>query len=108
MTTPESEFQVRAEATLAAIERAVEAVDIDVEAERAGPVLTLELADGSRIVINTQAPMQQIWLAARSGGYHFAWKDGAWRNTRDGEELFKALSAIVSKQGGAPVVLSER
>lgn len=108
MTTSESEFSARAEATLAAIERAVDAVAIDAEVERAGAVLTIELADGSRIVVNTQAPLQQIWVAARSGGFHFAWKDEAWRNTRDGEELFKSLSAIVSKQGGAPVVLRER
>jgi CyaY protein len=108
MTTSESDFLARAEATLSAIERAVEAIDIDAEIERAGSVLTLELADASRIVINVQAPMQQIWVAARSGGYHFAWKDGQWRNTRDGEELFKALSAIVSKQGGTPVVLGGR
>lgn len=104
----ESEFQTQAEATLAAIERAIEAVDIDADAERQGGVLTLELANASRIVVNTQTPMRQIWVAARAGGFHFAWSDGLWRDTRDGRELFAALSAIVSSQGGAPVVLSAR
>jgi CyaY protein len=104
----ESEFQTRADATLAAIERAIEAVDIDVDAERQGGVLTLELTDGSKIIVNTQAPMRQIWVAARSGGFHFAWSEGAWRDTRDGRELFAALSAIVSSQGGVPVVLGPR
>ncbi len=104
----ESEFHARAEATLNAIERAIEAVDIDADAERQGGVLTLELAGGSKVVVNIQAPMQQIWVAARSGGFHFGWVDGAWRDTRDGRELFAALSSIVSAQGGAPVVLAAR
>ena len=104
----ESEFHARADAALAAIERAIEAVDIDADTERSGGVLTVELADRSKIVVNTQAPMQQIWVAARSGGFHFAWSEGAWRDTRDGRELFAALSSIVSSQGGAAVVLSPR
>jgi len=104
----ESEFHARADAALAAIERAIEAVDIDADTERSGGVLTVELADGSKIVVNTQAPMQQIWVAARSGGFHFVWSEGAWRDTRDGRELFAALSSIVSSQGGAAVVLSPR
>ena len=102
----DSEFHAQAEATLAAIERAIEAVDLDAEIERSGSVLTLEFANASKVVVNTQAPMQQIWVAARSGGFHFAWSDGAWRDTRDGRELFAALSTIVSSQGGVPVVLA--
>jgi CyaY protein len=104
----ESEFLAQAELTLTAIERAIEAVDIDAEIDRSGGVLTLELENSSKIVVNTQAPMQQIWIAARSGGFHFGWSDGAWRDTRDGRELFAVLSAVVSTQGGVPVVLAPR
>jgi len=104
----EAEFHSRAQAALAAIESAIEALDIDAEVDRSGDVLTLELDDGGKIVVNTQAPMQQIWVAARSGGFHFGWSDGVWRDTRDGRELFAALSAIVSSQGGVAVVLRPR
>jgi len=104
----DSEFQAQAEATFGAIERAVEAVDIDAEIERSGSVLTLEFANATKVVVNTQAPMQQIWIAARSGGFHFGWVDGQWRDTRDGRELFAALSAIVSAQSGTAVVLGAR
>jgi CyaY protein len=104
----EAEFHSRAQAALASIESAIEALDIDAEVERSGDVLTLELAEGGKIVVNTQAPMQQIWIAARSGGFHFGWSDGVWRDTRDGRELFAALSAIVSSQGGVAVVLRPR
>src|SRR5262249_11795992 len=104
----ESEFHSRVDEALAAIERAIDAVDIDAEIDRSGSVLTVELAEGGKIVVNAQAPMQQIWVAARSGGFHFAWSDGVWRDTRDGRELFAALSAIVSAQGGVSVVLRAR
>ena len=67
----DTEFLALAEGTLAAIERAVEACDADIESARTGNVLTLELADGSRIVINSQTPMRQLWVAAKSGGFHF-------------------------------------
>jgi CyaY protein len=105
MGMSESDFLAAAERTLAAIESAVEACDADVDATRAGNVLTLELSDGSKIVVNSQTPMRQIWVAARSGGFHYEWRDGGWRDTRDGSELFAALSRLVSAQGGVAVLL---
>lgn len=104
----DSEFLERAEAALRAIESAVDAADADIESTRAGNVLTLELESGARVVINSQAPMQQLWVAARSGAHHYGWQDGAWRDTRDGSELFAALSRIVSAEGGTAVVLADR
>jgi len=104
----ESEFLERAEACLDAIESALEDSAVDCDLERHGPVLDVEFADGSKIVINSQTPMRQLWVAARSGGFHYAWDGTAWRDTRDGSELFVALSRIVSAQGGHAVVLSDR
>ncbi len=101
----ESDFAAAAERTLAAIEAAVEGCEVDIETTRAGNVLTLELGDGSKIVVNSQMPMRQIWVAARSGAHHYEWSEGAWRDTRDGSELFAALSRIVSAQGGTAVLL---
>jgi CyaY protein len=106
----ESEFLVHAEATLDAIEAAVEQVaeQADLETTRSGNVLTLQLPDGSKVIVNSQAPMRQIWVAARSGGFHFALAaDGLWRDTRDGSELFGALSRAVSAQAGLAVLLRE-
>ena len=105
MGMSESDFAAAAERTLDEIESAIEACDDDIEISRAGNVLTLELANGSRIVVNSQAPMRQIWVAARSGGFHYEWRDGAWRDTRDGSELFAALSRLISAQGGVAVLL---
>lgn len=95
----ESEFHRAADEVLARIERAAEAtegIDGDLEAG----ILTLECPDGSRIIVNRQAPNREIWVAARSGGFHFAWRDGAWRDTRSGAELFASLSEIARSQAG--------
>ncbi len=109
----ESEFLALAEQTLSAIEGALERVseegDLDVECSRSGNVLDIEFVDnGSKIIVNSQAPMQEIWVAARSGGFHYRREGGQWVNTRDGSELFASLSKMVSEQGGVSVVLSQK
>jgi len=101
----ESEFVELAESTLAAIERAVDSAEADIESSRAGNVLTLELADGSKVIVNSQTPMQQIWVAAKSGAFHYARNGDRWLDTRDGSELFSALSRLISAQGGQAIVL---
>jgi len=101
----ETEFPYLAEATLAAIERAVDATSVDIEAARTGNVLTLELDNGSKIVINSQAPMQQMWVAGKSGAFHYARAGNQWIDTRDGTELFAALSQLISAQGGEAILL---
>jgi len=95
----ESDFHRAVEAVLARIERAAEASDaLDVDLE--GGILTVECPDGTRIIVNRQTPNREIWVAARSGGFHFRFVDGAWRDTRSGEELFASLAALVRAQAG--------
>ena len=108
----ESEFLALADQTLATIEAALERIandtDLDIECSRSSNVLTIEFVDnGSKIIVNSQAPMQEMWVAARSGGFHYRREGGKWVNTRDGTELFVALSNMASEQGGEPVVLCE-
>ena len=86
----------------------MEGTGVDIEIERSGNVLTLEMPDGSKVIVNSQAPMRQLWVAARSGGFHYALREGLWVDTRDGSELFAVLSRIVSAQGGSPVILRPR
>ena len=107
----ESEFLSLAEAALIAIEAALEqpaTLDaIDVECSRSGNVLDIEFVEnGSKIIVNSQTPMREMWIAAKSGGFHYRHDGQVWRNTRDGSELFAALSNMVSEQGGAHVMLS--
>ena|SRR5688572_20730502 len=102
----ESEFEALAGATLERIERALEASGIDADFElKAGGILEIEFDDGSKIIVNRHAAAREIWVAARSGGFHFRWDGAAWRDTREGSELFAALSRLVSQQYGQPVLL---
>lgn len=107
----EKEFLDLAETTLNTIEAAMDRLNdedvIDVECKRSGNVLEIEFIDnGSKIIVNSQAPMQELWVAAKSGGFHYKHVGGAWVNTRDGSELFAALSQLASAQGGADVSLA--
>lgn len=103
----ETEFLAQSGATLTRIEEAVEDCGVDCDLERKGDsILEIEFDNGSKIVVNSQTPMRQIWVAARSGGFHFEWKEGAWRDTRSGAALFDTLSKVVSEQSGEAVRLS--
>ena len=99
----ESEFNKLADETLARIERALDEADADIDCELNGGVLELSFENGSKIIVNRQTAAQEIWVAAKSGGYHFIWRDGAWHDTRDGTELFAALGKYASEQAGEAV-----
>jgi len=103
----DSEFDALAEAVIAAVERAIEASAVDADLEsKGGGVLEVEFDHGSKMVINRHTAAREIWVAASSGGFHFRYDGKAWRDTRDGAELFAALSRLVSAQSGTPVVLA--
>ena len=99
----DSEYLTRAEAVLAAIEHSLEDTDADIELERSGNVLTLEFENKSKIIVNLQPPMHEIWIAAKAGGFHFKFVDGVWRDTRNGDEFFASLSTYATQQAGEPV-----
>jgi CyaY protein len=107
----ESEFLALAERTLGTIESALERAsddsDLDIECSRSGNVLEIEfVSNGSKIIVNSQTPMREIWVAAKSGGFHYKREGGRWVNTRDQSELFASLSKMVSEQGGAALMLT--
>ena len=105
----ESEFMQLAEQTLQELDRRIEASGIDADCRFKGTgVLEIEFGDSSKIIVNSQIAAREIWVAAKSGGYHFR-RDGArWLNTRDGTELFAALSICLSQQAGESVNLALR
>jgi CyaY protein len=76
---------------------------VDIDTQRTGGLLELSLPDGSKIILNTQPPLHELWMAARSGGFHFKWFGDRWLDTRDGREFFEALSTCASEQAGCPL-----
>ena len=100
----DAEFRERAGGVLAGIETSVDRWlqddVIDIDANRTGGMLELSFPDGSKIVINTQPPLQELWLAARRGGFHFKLVDGEWCDTRSGGIFHAVLSDCATEQGG--------
>ena len=103
----ESEFNELADETLLSIEEAIDDSGADIDYDNAGGILTLEFENGSQIIINKQAPLCQIWVAARSGGFHFDYDDDGqcWRLQGGGDELFACLTRYCSEQAGESVSL---
>jgi CyaY protein len=98
------QYQQETSALLARVESATDRwLDedrIDIDTHRTGGLLEMSFPNGSKIIINTQPPLHEVWLAAQGGGFHYRWVDGAWRDTRDGSEFIAALSSHASQQGG--------
>lgn len=103
----DAEYHAITQAVLAGVESTIDQWlqddVVDIDANRSGGLLELSFPNGSKLVLNTQPPLHEIWLAARSGGYHYKYVDGQWRDTRDGREFFEALSTSVSEQAGRPL-----
>jgi CyaY protein len=103
MSLSDADYHAKAHALLARIEAQIDAWlendVVDIDTHRTGGLLELSMPGGSKIVLNTQPPLQEIWLAARSGGYHFKWDGSQWLD-REGQEFLARLSRCASEQAG--------
>ncbi|MCF6338580.1 MAG: iron donor protein CyaY [Gammaproteobacteria bacterium] len=99
------EFNQKVDDTLSAIEDALDICNAELDWDFAGGILTIECDNGSQVIINRQAPAQQIWVAARAGGFHFDYHtdEDCWK--QDGLELFALLNKSLSEQSGETVKL---
>lgn len=104
------EYLDRAEALLASVEascdRLNDATEADVDNQRVGGMITLTFADRSQIIVNLQKPLQEVWLAARAGGFHYRFDGQAWRDSRHQGEFFADLSRHATEQAGQPLRFS--
>ncbi|AZY47752.1 iron donor protein CyaY [Bordetella avium] len=105
----ETEFLALVEQVLDSVERMADdwaaEQDLDIEANRSGNVLTLVFEDGTHVVINSQAAMQELWLASRSGGFHYRFDGQRWNDTRGGPGFVDALSQVCSAAAGVPLTV---
>jgi CyaY protein len=106
----DSEYLDRAEALLASVEASCDRInensEADVDNQRVGGMITLSFEDRSQIIVNMQKPLHEVWLAARSGGFHYKWDGQRWRDTKAGTEFFADLSRYASEQSGQPLSFS--
>ena len=107
--TTDSAFISAADSTLtaigAALDGALEASDVDCDWSLNDGILEIECEDGSKLIVNRHVPNREIWVAAKSGGFHFRAADGLWRDSRSGEELSASLARILRQQAGLTVEL---
>jgi CyaY protein len=100
----DSQFNALTDAALAQIEAGLEACDADLDfAMVSDGVLEIEVVDGGKIIVNRHGAAQEIWVAAKTGGFHYRWDGSVWRNTRDDSELMTALSKLLSAQAGQQI-----
>lgn len=101
----EAAFNDLAEAELARIEARLEACGVDLDLEmKPGGVLEVEFDNGTKLIINRHSAAREIWVAAKSGGFHFRPQAGAWIAGRDGSELYATLARVVAEQSGRSAV----
>jgi len=97
----ETEFNTLVDGMLLTIERALEACGLDLEFETTNGILEIEFQSGTKAIINRQTPNREIWVAARSGGFHFRRQGDLWIDTRSGKSLLELIEDVVSQQAGA-------
>jgi len=101
------EFIDHAEKLLLAVERSCDRIndttDADVDSQRSGSMVTLTFPNRSQIVINLQKPLHEVWMAARSGGYHYRFDGCTWQDTKGAGEFFGRLSGDATEQAGTPL-----
>jgi CyaY protein len=106
----DQEYLDKAEALLRAVElscdRINEESDTDLDNQRVGGMVTLTFPNRSQIIINLQKPLQEVWLAARSGGFHYRYDGQAWMDTKGQGEFFANLSRFATEQAVAPLNFS--
>ncbi|GGA64258.1 protein CyaY [Neiella marina] len=99
----DTEFHTLIDEQLNAIEEQLDEIDADIDYEMMAGILTIDFADGSKVIINRQEPVHQLWLATRKNGYHFNYVDGAWLDDRTGENFLDIFNNACSEQAGEPI-----
>lgn len=99
----ENEFNTLADRVFQRIEHALDMTDIDYDSN--GMVMEIEFDDGNKVIVNRHVPNREIWLAARSGGFHFGWQNGNWISQREGDELYAKLAVLIQTGSGSRIAI---
>ncbi|RMQ49207.1 Protein CyaY [Pseudomonas cichorii] len=102
MSLTEARFHDLVDATQQALEDIFDESDLDLDLENSAGVLTVKFENGTQIIFSRQEPLRQLWLAARSGGFHFDYDEetGRWVCDSSDELLAEMLVRITQEQAG--------
>lgn len=101
----DSEYNIAAEDLLLAVEESIEDCGHDIDYEGFGGLLTLTFKNTTKIIINKQAPLHEIWVATKFNGHHFHFENDQWIDKRGGDEFWQFISEAVSVQAEAEISL---
>ena len=101
----DSQYHQLADELLIQLQDAIDELEFDLDYETAGGIVEIMFPNGTKIIINKQAPLQQLWVATKFNGHHFEYIDGKWIDNRTGSELWALLNDAATKQAGEPITL---
>lgn len=101
----DSQYHQMVDELLITLEEALDECEVDIDYEAAGGILTLIFVNGTKIIINKQPPLHQVWVATKFNGHHFNFQDNQWIDERTGAEFWSFMDQAATKQAGEPVTL---
>lgn len=99
----DSQYHQMVDDLLINLEEMLDDVKADIDYESASSILTLIFVNGTKIIINKQPPLHQLWVATKFNGHHFNFQDGLWIDERTGVEFWQFMNDAATKQAGEPV-----
>lgn len=103
----DSQYHQMVDDVFVALEEALDVCEVDIDYESAEGILTLTFENGSKIILNKQAPLHQIWVATKFNGHHFNFQNDKWIDERTDAEFWAFIDAAASKQAGQSITLSK-
>lgn len=106
----DSEFQLRSDAALAELNKAllVAADEFEFDPDFQAGALTVEFEEPrEKYVVSPNAPVHQIWVSARVKSYKLDWNDakGAFVLDATGQTLKELMADLLEQRIGEPVKL---
>lgn len=101
----ETEFNCLADRVFALVGEAIDAAEGDIDWTLNEGVLEIECPDRSKLILSRHTPNRELWLAAKSGGYHYRLDGEGWHNTRGGDDLRRRLAQSLREQAGTAIDL---
>ena len=96
----ESDFIIYSDQLFEHLMAQIDLIVPDLDCLLEGNVLTIENDDAGQIVINRHLERQELWIAAKSGGYHFAYVNGQWLSTKMDKTFAEVLNQVLTELAG--------
>jgi len=100
---PDPEYEDRVDDLFNAIEDEIDELEADIDVDSSAGMLTIDFQDASNDILSRQIVNHEVWVAARSGGYHLLFDDNDWYCRTTDENLSALLCRVFSEQLGREV-----